>query len=233
MIRVVFLLLLSANCIAQTNLKKASSYANGITPEALKKHLVIVAGADMEGRETATEGQRKAAAYIENTMKEAGLLPANNGSFQMSYPVYRDSVINAGLVINNIPLIWKTDFNTPTYNFNASMYYSEIVYIDVDDSLWKQNKLDVAGRLVMLRLVETKPDQKNKAITAFINTVMRRGATAALIIDTLSTAKLLSENMSLNKYPTGQSINYYIITPETAEKIIKNGIDSTKLPSLI
>jgi hypothetical protein len=37
--------------------------------------LYIIAGAEMEGRETATEGQRKAAAYIEKHFKSIGLIP--------------------------------------------------------------------------------------------------------------------------------------------------------------
>ena len=44
-------------------------YAATITEADLKKHLYIIAGKEMEGRETATEGQRKAAAYIENYFK--------------------------------------------------------------------------------------------------------------------------------------------------------------------
>ena len=51
-------------------------FANTITAEDLKKHLYIVAGPEMEGRETATEGQRKAAAYIENQFKSLGLKPS-------------------------------------------------------------------------------------------------------------------------------------------------------------
>ena len=68
-------------------------YAASITPEDLSRHLYIVAGAEMEGRETATEGQKKAAAYIENHFRSLGLLPGNNGSFQQLYPVYNDANI--------------------------------------------------------------------------------------------------------------------------------------------
>ena len=42
-----------------------ATFAKMITPADLRKHLYIVAGKEMEGRETATEGQRKAAQYIE------------------------------------------------------------------------------------------------------------------------------------------------------------------------
>ena len=55
--------LLPAVLFAQTD--DAQKYAASITIADLKKHLTIIASAEMEGRETATHGQRKAAAYIE------------------------------------------------------------------------------------------------------------------------------------------------------------------------
>ncbi|WP_315816549.1 hypothetical protein [Paraflavitalea speifideaquila] len=58
-----------------------------------------MAGAEMEGRETATEGQRKAAAYIENYFKELGLAPGINGGYQQPYPVFQDSLVRASLEI--------------------------------------------------------------------------------------------------------------------------------------
>ena len=57
----------------------ATSFARSITADDLKKHLYIVAGPEMEGRETATEGQKKAAAYIESQFRSFRLLPGNKG----------------------------------------------------------------------------------------------------------------------------------------------------------
>ncbi len=60
----------------------AAKFAVPITTDLLKKHLTIIAGDEMEGRETGTAGQRKAAAYIEAQFKAIGLkAPVNfNGS---------------------------------------------------------------------------------------------------------------------------------------------------------
>ena len=44
-------------------------FGKTITPADLRKHLFIVASAEMQGRERATEGQRKAAAYIQNEVR--------------------------------------------------------------------------------------------------------------------------------------------------------------------
>lgn len=41
-----------------------SKYMNTITPDELRKHLTIVAADDMQGRETGSEGQKKAGRYL-------------------------------------------------------------------------------------------------------------------------------------------------------------------------
>src|ERR1700761_3161175 len=86
-------------------------FAKNITAADLKKHLYIVASADFEGRETATEGQRKAAAYIENDFRGLGLQPGGgNGSFQLPYPVYQDSLEDASITVNDQSFAVKKDF---------------------------------------------------------------------------------------------------------------------------
>ena len=56
---------------AQTD--ASAKYAAVINGKSLNKHLSIIAGPEMEGRETGTEGQRKAATYIETQFKNIGL----------------------------------------------------------------------------------------------------------------------------------------------------------------
>ena len=86
----VLLLLPPVFSIAQKKGNPAT-YAKTITTDDLRKHLYIVAGKEMEGRETATPGQKKAAAYIENQFRSLGLLPGNKGDYQLKFPVYQDS----------------------------------------------------------------------------------------------------------------------------------------------
>lgn len=84
--------------LAQTG--DAQKYAATITRDDLKKHLTIVAGAEMEGRETGTPGQRKAAEYIEGQFKLIGLQPPPKiNSFQQTYTLYKDSLISTSLKI--------------------------------------------------------------------------------------------------------------------------------------
>ena len=50
-------------------------YAELISPKALREKLTILAGPEMEGRETGFPGQKKAAAYIVEQFKKMGLNP--------------------------------------------------------------------------------------------------------------------------------------------------------------
>lgn len=55
----------------------AAYFSKTITEKDLQKHLFKLASAEMEGRKTATKGQKKAALYLANEMKRIGLKPAN------------------------------------------------------------------------------------------------------------------------------------------------------------
>jgi Zn-dependent M28 family amino/carboxypeptidase len=105
-------------------------FAKTITAEDLKKHLYIVAGPEMEGRETATEGQRKAAAYIENYFKSLGLAPGNKESFQQQYPVFQDSLVNASIEVNGKKFEVNKDFAVNMgAAYSATMFGSEVVFV--------------------------------------------------------------------------------------------------------
>lgn len=124
-------------------------FAKTITPEDLKRHLFIVAGPEMEGRETATPGQRKAAAYIENHFKQLGLQPGNNGSYQLYYNVYQDSLTDAALEVNGKAFQLDKDFNPSGGNIPATLRFSEVVLVGTNsaDSLKNAN---LTGKLLLM-----------------------------------------------------------------------------------
>src|SRR4051812_8786210 len=126
-----------------------TTFAKSITPDDMKKHLYIVASKEMEGRETATAGQKKAAAYIESQFRSLGLQPGNNGSYQLYYDVYQDSLTNATLEVNGQPFQLDKDFNPNLGNYPASLKFSEITFIGsgAADSVKNMN---LTGKLVMV-----------------------------------------------------------------------------------
>lgn len=129
-------------------------YANSITADDLKKHLYIVAGKEMEGRETGTEGQRRAAAYIEEQFKSIGLAPANKGNFQMSFPVYQDSLQNMGLQVNGKNYEADKDFSVNIgSNYSATIYGKDVVFVGqgLSDSTRDDYKnVNARGKIVLV-----------------------------------------------------------------------------------
>src|SRR5687767_14690245 len=122
---IAVLLLSTLNSFAQKT-GKPENYAKTISAEDLKRHLYIVASKEMGGRETGMEGEKKAAAYIENEFRRIGLLPGNNGDYKMFYPVYQDSVTGATLEINGKAYREDVDFNAAASNYPATMKFSEV-----------------------------------------------------------------------------------------------------------
>ena len=64
-----------------------TKYMNSITAEELKTHLYIVASDEMEGRETGSEGQKKAGVYLIDQYKKDGIsFPAAATNFYQHIP---------------------------------------------------------------------------------------------------------------------------------------------------
>jgi Zn-dependent M28 family amino/carboxypeptidase len=154
---------------AQTD--ASAKYAAVVTGNTLKKHLSIIAGAGMEGRETGTEGQRKAAAYIESQFKAMGLKPVEAlKGYQQFYPLYQDSLKDAQLTVGGKTAEYGKDYivqlnNNETGKFNGKKIVFAGYGIEQKDKDEKKNYddydgLDVKGKIVVIFLGEPKKDGK-------------------------------------------------------------------------
>jgi hypothetical protein len=136
--RILFVLLISTCCLntlAQKKNETAEKFSKTITEKDLRKHLFIIAGPEMEGRETATEGQRKAALYLTNQFKSIGLLPGNKGSFEQLYPVYKDTLNDATIRVNGTNYAFGKDFYGAINSINLSNNtYQELVWLAPGDT---------------------------------------------------------------------------------------------------
>ena len=142
-----------------TNAQKSAEltkYSKVITAEALKAKLSVIASAEMEGRETASPGQKRAAAYIESEFKRMGLLPGNGNSYQQTYPVYQDNLTEKNLSVNGKSYQWDNDFSFSLQTITTGKWeYKEVVFAGygiVDDSKGVNDyaNLDVKGKLVLV-----------------------------------------------------------------------------------
>ncbi|MEO6868447.1 MAG: M28 family peptidase [Ginsengibacter sp.] len=143
----------------------AWKYAETITRQDLKKQLTIIASAEMEGRETGTEGQRKAAAYIESQFKEIGLIsPKSLDGYQQHYPLYRDSLIPGKLKVGNDFLTYGTDYLLqPGTSKEDELNASEIVFAGYgisDNSYDDYAGKNVKGKIVLIVNGEPKANDQ-------------------------------------------------------------------------
>lgn len=211
-------------------------FAKDITVEDMRRHLYIIAGAEMEGRETATEGQRKAAAYIENEFKLLGLAPGNKNSYEMYFPVYADSLQNLSLSVNDTAFVAGEDFSVNLAdNHPASFRFSEVVFAGygLSDSMQDDYQgLDVKGKLVMV-WSEDVPAGSRKGFGTFTQqtAAMKNGAAALLLINKNITPPAVKGNMYVNRYYKTQRITTFYISEKLAEKNHRTRICSSKSSS--
>ena len=108
--------LLTLSATAQKKNKTAEKFSQTITAADLKTHLYILADPAMEGRETGTAGQRKAAEYLKQEFKRIGIAPANNGNYEQFYPLYKDTLLDASVNIGGNSYLFGKDFTAMTNN---------------------------------------------------------------------------------------------------------------------
>ena len=120
--------LLAFSVSAQKKNKTAEQFSKTITANDLKTHLYILAAPEMEGRETGTAGQRKAAEYLKEQFQRIGIAPANNGNYEQFYPLYKDTLKDAAVSVNSKNYEFGKDFSAALNSIiTTQQFFSEVV----------------------------------------------------------------------------------------------------------
>lgn len=157
-----------SNLQAQVELESDASlsekYGSLISSKELNAHLSIIASDGFEGRETGTEGQRKAAAYLVEKIKAYGLdpLPGEVGYEQeIAFTKERWSSINANGMNKTFKHLW--DFcSFPATNTSIEASFDEVVFLGYGIQDEKYNDyadVDVKGKLLMV--YDSEPTNSN------------------------------------------------------------------------
>jgi Zn-dependent M28 family amino/carboxypeptidase len=228
---------------ARSQQANGSKYAQSITEAGLKKQLTIVASAEMEGRETGTEGQRRAAAYIESQFKEFGLqYPDSLKGFQQFYPLLKDTVVPRLFKVGNAKLEYGVDYilqpgSTKENQFKAN----DIVFAGygIEDEKYNDySGKNVKGKVVLVINGEPQVDGKflvsgtdkrsvwGYSVAKKAAQAQKNGAVAMIYINTAwdSIPKGVAENSRQTNlyYPreSDQKVTTVIIVPSTLKKIL-------------
>ncbi len=191
--RLLVLLLTISSCVTAQKTATPDDFAKTITSQDLKKHLTIIAGPEMEGRNTPSPGLEKAADYIAQQFTKAGVASGNKGSFRQTYGLWKDSVADMALRINGRSFTAYTDFAPYFFqndNVNESFTsYAVAGYGIVDENRDDYAGLDVKDKLVVLingapkNYTSSKTGRQSPAaLTNKLMTALQKGAKAIMVI---------------------------------------------------
>lgn len=131
-----------------------SSYINSITSAELQTHLTIVASDDMQGRETGSEGQKKAGKYLIEQYKKNGIAPPKGADnyFQHVPAAFMNSKYNENLPDSENILAFIEGTEKPNEIVVISAHYDHVgikngeVYNGADD--------DGSGTVALLEIAQ-------------------------------------------------------------------------------
>ena len=237
-------LFIQAQTVAHQHEKKANPavFAKIITPADLKNHLYIVAGKEMEGRETATAGQKRAAAYIEGQFKTLGLSPGNNGNYQLPYSVYQDSLLNTSISVNGKTFDLDKDFSVNVAQCSSATYrLGEVVFVGngISDSTRDDYKgIDVRGKAVLLFAGQQQQGMGRGGFAAQfarLDAAQKNGAVAVLVVGMNFPRSLKTGakgNMYLNAFQKVVRPNQFQVSENIAREIMGDDYAKAKAGAL-
>jgi hypothetical protein len=213
----------------------AVKYAAVITPQSMKDKLTILAGAEMEGRETGMPGERRAAAFIENHFRNIGLKPGNGISYHQYFNVYQDELASIQLKVNGKLFDWDKDYMMSLQSIsNGKNSSNELIFVgygivDKSAAIDDYAGLDVKGKTVMI-LDGAPAGYKAPAVVAGSRTpspisgaakatsARNAGATGVVLVSKdfpRKTATPVKGNIYMNK-PTGAPFMMVTVSEEIA-----------------
>lgn len=239
-------------CVAVTaQMDDPSRFASIISIENLKKHLTVIAGEEMQGRETGTEGERKAAKYIESQFKALGLTtaPGLNG-YQQYFPLYKDSLKESELEINNKEAVYGSDYISPANNNETKKIKSKkLVFAGygIEDKNYNDySSLNVKDKVVVIFLGEPKAngvylisgtssssEWTFPGLSKKLDLAASKGAVGVLVINPAQLTfqqRVIDNSKKTNVfYPrssTGKTLNYALVSHAYAKNILGTNTDS-------
>lgn len=159
-------------------------YAETITADDLKKHLTYIASDELEGRDTGSEGQRKAAEYIANHFQSVGLSPIVPGpfgsrSYFQKFKLFKNGWQDAYIKVGNNKRLHFQDF-----------YPNGLVHIpdEVTSELIFVNKITAEAYYTSKGVMTFETDDK-EADKATIEKAFTAGAASVFLISNTAADK--------------------------------------------
>ena len=86
----------------------------------------------MQGRETGTPGQYRAAKFITEKFKRAGLLPAANGQWEQPFSLFQDTITTGTIQAGGKTFGFGRDYyNSLRDNKDQSLGQTDVVFVRI------------------------------------------------------------------------------------------------------
>ena len=123
-------------------------YANTITEQDMKAKLTVLASDEFGGRETGTEGQKKASVFLENFYQNLGLIGPVDGTYRQKFNMYQSDFTEAYVRVGRKKLMNGKDI---IFFGNADMSKeARITGVFVGDAGEEViNSMDLTGKVVV------------------------------------------------------------------------------------
>ncbi|SEM59763.1 Peptidase family M28 [Olivibacter domesticus] len=152
-------------CLAQDS--PQTKYAQLINEDSAKKHLMVIASDEFEGRETGKKGAEKAADYISKEFKNIGLKAPLNHSYFQAVPLATNKFLVKDFQVGNAHLISGQDFLIINSRKKNSVKSDEIIFIGygISDKNYDDLKdIDITDKVVLLLNSDEPVNNKGQSI---------------------------------------------------------------------
>ncbi|MBL7828487.1 MAG: M28 family peptidase [Saprospiraceae bacterium] len=227
-----------------------SAFAATIKADDLKALLSVLASDSLEGRETGENGQRKAAAFIAQQFKEAGIpAKADRNSYFQKVLLRNDSWKDLSLKVGDQEFKNRADYYVfPAYNPDVpELNIKETVFVGfgIEDAKYNDyDKLDVKGKAVIFYDGEPLDEKGNSRVTGTefrsqwsmewrkkVQLAKQKGAVMVFIVDPNIEENLKKNRKLISTYgwkpvgtetdmKSGEYINNMFVSPAVANAIL-------------
>lgn len=228
--------LLGGTAVAQPLPGGAPPEGEGISAASLRPLLFTLAGPAMEGRETGTQGQRRAAQWIAQQYRDWGIAGGYRGAYQQPYRLWQDTLQESLLEAGGRRFLFGRDYYCAvTENRNEALHVDSVAYAGygIDDSAYSDYRgRDLRGKAVLVSLGEPRdadghyllgkgpaPGRWSRELAGRVKAAREHGAALLFIVspqvENISPrvlARLRRSRVYLEK-DSAVGPNYYFVSP--------------------
>ncbi len=203
--------------------KAAVKYANTITPEDMRAKLTVLASDEFEGRETGTEGQKKASRFLEDFYAKIGLEAPVEGTYRQKFSMYQsdwsDVYIKAksGKKMNGKDFIFLGSANMDKEMKLETVYVGDIANLE---------GMDVTGKGIMM--TSRSRDAFTKANEAGAKAIFVVAGNDEQFMQTLprQARGRLKSRLRFNKELSGNQSMIFNITQAMAAELMNTSVEN-------